>query len=110
MTETMPKNRDELRDFMARVVYDTGESAKHLPWEKFRAEMPQNSWLAEAETILSALDKAGLAIVPKEPTIEMIRASDANQLESAAHSYGSPPATGEEWSVMLSASPYSVKP
>jgi hypothetical protein len=77
--EWMPKNRDELTDFLMHIPFFDG-------WA-----------VTSADALLSALDKAGLCVVPKEATPEMIGDAD-------------PDAYRDGHARMCAASPFAVKP
>jgi hypothetical protein len=80
----MPKTREELRDWLTKLLADTSD---RLVWH-------------QADEVLSALDKAGIELVPKRLSPEMYDACFINQAEDP----------DDIWSAVLSASPYTVKP
>jgi hypothetical protein len=101
MSETpMPMTREELREFLAREVFiatcrkldmteEDGIVVSGADHEQFTEYV--DAWL-------SALDKAGLAIVPKEPTPEQLALTATSQFDYS-----------HEYREMVAASPYSVK-
>jgi len=56
-----------------------------------------------ATKYLATLDAAGLAVVPKEPTMAMLRAAAVVHDHSAVHNYGQPPNDEVLWDAMLAA-------
>ena len=84
-----PKDRDELHKWLTTFV---AEHCDDLAWH-------------QAAKLLAGLDKAGIALVPKEPTKEM--------LEEVRRSYSTNNRIAESrrrYDEMLAASPYRSTP
>ncbi len=75
-------------EVITRAVYETNPAQRpsracrsvwvDVPWEEAKERAPDSHRRAHAKAaaILAALDAAGLAVVPTEPTREMLRAED----------------------------------
>lgn len=80
------------RDVIARALLDSMALAHRTT---------ENGW-GNAEVILSALSAAGYAVVPKEPTWEMLEAAESAYFSGYT---GTPTAMPEDvWRAMLAAS------
>lgn len=68
-------------------------------WEEF-TEAARIEAIAQARAIRESDEAAGLVVVPREATLEMINSHEKEYLSFAAP-------TGEVWANMIAASPYT---
>ena len=71
-----------------------------VPWEQCEPET-RAAWLAVAR----ALVPEGWAVVPVEPTPEMMRAADVARDKSAINNYGGEPSAEGYWMFWVAPSP-----
>lgn len=64
--------RDELIEAIARAIYERRNGYKCAPWSHGDHKSP---YYRDATAALSAIEAAGVALVPVEPTAEMLDAS-----------------------------------
>ena len=98
---TIPTTRDGLREMLERALEASSASEDY-----------EDTIRDAADAILTALDGAGIAVVPKEPTEAMIREWEAacpppgryvsEDAETAAYARA-------DWTAMLDASPFAHK-
>ena len=70
MADMTPKDRDELVELMAQYGSGCGRGSM---WAKSN-EVKKDAWRAAMERALDAMEAAGVAQVPVEPTEEIIKA------------------------------------
>jgi hypothetical protein len=84
-------NREQIIETMARAIVIDRNGANCLPWSRLPASH-QKPYLSDATAALSALEAAGLVVVPVEPTPAML-AAGINASPNAA-----PSETRHAWS------------
>lgn len=94
MTQTA-QTREALVEVMARLL-DATETAGDYPTS-----------LERVKTCLSALEAAGVRLVPADATFQMYDATKDHCEQT--NSAGDPPNPFRIWNLMLSASPYNAK-
>ncbi len=96
----------ELRELIARAVYADNPTAWWLPQPTDYKGIPpavRRDLLQEAAAILAALDAAGLVVVPREMTKEML--ADLHAAAFFNSSIGTK--IGPTYTAMIAASPYA---
>ena len=88
-----------MRDKIIEVMARAGASFEEVEYDKF-----PELFIEQAEYMLAALDKSGLAVVPVEPTEAMVVAG-ANEIASVL------PKTDarEAWAAMIAAASKEIK-
>ena len=86
--------RDEIVEVMARAICHSS----NIPIGLWRALIPH------ATAALSALEAAGMRVVPQVPSVAMLMAAGRYTDHCAVHNYGGCPDTEGTWDAMLAAS------
>lgn len=92
--------RDEIVEVMARAAVES----RPIPEGCVRGDVNWDYFRSLAAASLSALEAAGLRVVPQVPSVAMLMAAGRYTDHCAVHNYGGCPDTEGTWDAMLAAS------